>query len=139
MDIYLAKTMGGALMPLDSQGQEYVQSLAAGEVVRAAFKKDRSPGHHRKFFGILRLVFENQDKYLSEEGLRFAVMIAAGYADQIALEGDKVAFRPVSINWATMDQLEFEKFYKAALAAIPRLLPEFEGIDLDRELAMVTT
>jgi hypothetical protein len=33
-----------------------------------------------------------------------------------------------------MDQNEFNEFYNAALAAIPRLLPQFAGVDLDREL-----
>jgi hypothetical protein len=122
------------LKPIDGVGEEYIAALGTGEVVRATCKKDRNPGHHRKFFGLLRLVFSNQDKYLSQEALRFAVMVQAGYVDSIQLEGDKVAFKPVSISWAKMDQNEFNEFYNAALAAIPRLLPQFAGVDLDREL-----
>lgn len=139
MDYYLAKTLGGAMIPIDAAGQEYVDSLAAGEIVRGTFKKDRNPGHHRKFFALLKLVFENQDKYLSQEGLRFAIAVASGYCDEIALDGNKVTFKPKSINWASMDQQEFNTFYKSALQAIPRLLPQFEGIDLDRELSLVST
>ena len=134
MDIYLTRTLGNSLKPIDGTGEEYIASLAHGEVVRAVFKKDRNPGHHKKFFAILRLVHSNQDKYLSQEALRFAVMVQAGYVDTIQLEGDKVAFRPVSISWAKMDQVEFDKFYQAALAAIPRLLPQFINVDLDQEL-----
>jgi hypothetical protein len=85
------------------------------------------------------MVFQNQEKYLSQEALRFAVMVQAGYVDSIQLEGDKVAFRPVSLSWAKMDQNDFNDFYKAALAAIPRLLPQFAGVDLDRELLNTET
>lgn len=139
MDIYLVKTLLGALKPIDGTGEEYIGTLGTGEVVRAQFKKDRNPGHHRKFFGVLNLVYQNQTKYLSQEGLRFAVMIAAGYAEEIRLVGDTVGFKPKSISWSRMDQHAFDKFYNAALQAIPRLLPEFEGIDLDRELLDSTT
>lgn len=135
-DIYLTKTLGGALKPIDGLGEEYIGSLGAGEIVRATMKKDRIPGHHRKYFGLLRLVFSNQDKYLSQEALRFAVSIQAGYVDQIMLSGDKVALRPKSISWAKMDQSEFNDYYDAALKAIPELLPQFAGIDLDQELLL---
>jgi hypothetical protein len=107
--------------------------------VRGAFKKDRNPGHHRKFFGLLRMVFENQEKYLSQEALRFAVTIQAGYVEEIQLDGDRIALKPKSIAWAKMDQTEFDKFYNAALAAIKALLPQFEGVDLDRELINSST
>lgn len=136
-DFYFVKTLG-ALKPADGSAEEYLDTLGYGEIVRATCRKDRNPGHHRKFFGILGLVFKNQEKYLSLEALRFAVMVSAGYVDQIALEGDHVAFRPVSIAWAKMDQGAFDKLYNAALEAIPRLLPQFRGVDLDRELSLTT-
>ena len=137
-DIYLTKTLGGGLKPIDGLGEEYINGLGAGEIVRATMKKDRIPGHHRKYFGLLRLVFSNQDRYLSQEALRFAVSIQAGYVDQIMLSGDKVALRPKSISWARMDQNDFNDYYNAALKAIPELLPQFAGIDLDRELSLST-
>jgi Protein of unknown function (DUF1367) len=137
-DLYFVKTMGGALKAADGLSEEYLDTLGTGEVIRGRFVKDRNPGHHRKFFGLLNLVFKNQEKYLSQEALRFAVSIQSGYVEEIRLAGDVVAFKPQSISWAKMDQTEFEKFYNAALQAIPRLLPQFEGVDLDRELSLTS-
>ena len=134
MDLYLVKTLGGALKPIDEAGEDYVTSLGASEIVRAQCRKDRNPGHHRKFFGLLSMVFKNQEIYVSQEALRFAVSIQAGYVDEVRLAGDVVAFKPRSINWASMDQTAFDTFYKSALDAIPRLLPQFEGVDLDSAL-----
>lgn len=136
LEIYLAKTLGGTLKPVDGQGEDLVNGLGHGEIVRAVIKKDRNPGHHRKFFGLLQLVFKNQEKYLSLDGLLFAVKLQAGYADEVLLTGSKVALRPRSIAWSKMDQGEFDAFYNAALAAIKRLLPQFEHVDLDKELLL---
>ncbi len=136
VDIFLAKTMGGAFKPIDGKGEEYAASLGCGEIVRGVFTKARNPGHHRKFYGILRMVWENQEKYLSLDGLEFAVKVQAGYVDEIHLTGDKVALKPRSISWGKMDQHEFDGFYQAALMAIKELLPQFKDVDLDRELLM---
>jgi hypothetical protein len=133
-DIYLVKTLGGALKPIDGAGEEYVKSLGSGEIVLGRFKKARILPHHNKFFGILRMVFNNQEKYLSEEGLRKAITIQAGYVERIDLDGERFSLVPMSIAFEKMDQTEFNKFYDAALLAIPALLPQFEGMDLDREL-----
>ena len=135
-EIYLARTLGGTLKPIDGQGEEYLAELGMGEIVRAVIKKDRNPGHHRKFYGLLRMVYQNQEKYLSMDGLLFAVKIQAGYVDEIRLAGDKIALRPRSIAWSKMDQGEFKAFYEASLRAIKELLPQFADVDLDRELTL---
>lgn len=103
-------------------------------MIRVKLMKDRNPRHHRLFFALLHMVFQNQDKYLSQEALRFAVTVQAGWVDEIKLCGDRVALRPKSIAWGKMDQLEFKTYFDAALRAIPELLPQFDGVDLEQEL-----
>ena len=133
-DVYLVKTLSGALRPIDGTGEEYLQSIKTGEVVCGRFSRQRVPGHHRKLFGIIRLVFQNQEKYLSEEGLRKAITIQAGFVESIRLKGDEVRLVPMSLAWDKMDQAKFQEFYDAALLAIPELLPQFFGVNLEREL-----
>ena len=58
----------------------------------------------------------------------------AGYVDEIRLSGDRVALKPKSISFGSMDQAEFSKFYSAALQAIGQLLPELAGVDWEKEL-----
>jgi hypothetical protein len=137
-DFYLVRTLGG-LKPADDRTEDAVKNFGLGEIVRVKFYSSRNIRHHRLFFGLLNLVFVNQDKYLSLEGLRFAVTIQAGYVDEIKLAGDKVTLKPKSIAFARMGQVEFNEFFAAALAAIPVLLPQFEGVDLERELAVNST
>lgn len=132
-DTYLVKS-GDKLLPVDDHTRDEINSYGDGEILRVKFFRDRNPLHHRLFFGLLRLVFFNQERYVSQEALRFAVTVQAGYVDEIQLSGDKVALRPRSIAWAKMDQKEFDEFYAAALRAIPELLPQFDGVDIEAEL-----
>lgn len=132
-DTYLVKTIGG-LRPLDDGSRAVFDSYGNGEIVRVKVVKERNPRHHRLFFALLNLVFQNQQKYLSLEALRFAVTVQAGYVDEITLTGDRVLFRPKSISFGAMDQIEFKKFYDAALQAIKELLPGLADVDWEREL-----
>jgi hypothetical protein len=132
-DYYFAKTLGG-LAPADDLAREAIGFYGTGEILRVKLHRDRNPRHHRLFFGLLRLVFENQEKYLSQEALRFAITVQAGYVDEIRLGGDRVALKPKSISFGAMDQNEFKVFYDAALKAIPELLPDLAHVDWEREL-----
>lgn len=132
-DYYFAKTLGG-LAPVDDAAKEGIGAYGNGEIIRVKLYRDRNPRHHRLFFGLLKLVFDNQDKYLSTEALRFAITVQAGYVDEIRLQGDTVALKPRSIAFHSMDQNEFKLFYDAALKAIPELLPALAGVDWEREL-----
>lgn len=137
-DFYVVRTIGG-LKGADERTEEAIKGYGLGEIIRIKLFSGRNIRHHRKFFGILQLVFKNQEKYLSLEGLRFAVTIQAGYVEEIKLKGDTVVLKPQSINFTRMGQHEFNEFYEAALAAIPVLLPQFAGVDLDEELRMGAT
>lgn len=130
MDTYFAKTPD-SLVPVDEYTTEVLRQYGDGEVIRVKMFKDRNPRHHRLFFGLLRMIFQNQEKYLSQEALRFAVTIQAGWVDEIRLSGDRVALKPKSIAWGKMDQHEFKQYYDAALRAIPELLPQFAGVDIE--------
>jgi hypothetical protein len=132
-DVYFARTIGG-LAPVDDAAREAINHYGTGEILRAKLYRDRNPRHHRLFFGLLKLVFDNQERYLSTEALRFAITVQAGYVDEIRLSGDRVALKPKSISFGSMDQGEFKLFYDAALKAIPELLPELKGVDWEREL-----
>lgn len=132
-DHYFVRTLGG-LAPVDDAAKEAMNFYGTGEILRVKLHRDRNPRHHRLFFGLLGLVFQNQTRYLSQEALRFAITIQAGYVDEIRLSGDKVALKPKSLSWGKMDQAEFSEFYAAALKAIPELLPELGNVDWEREL-----
>ena len=132
-DTYLVKTSAG-LQPVDDHTREQLAYFGDGECFRVKIYRDRNIRHHRLFFGILNLVFANQEKYLSQEGLFFAVKVQAGYVEEIKLKGDAVMLKPRSIAFSAMTQSEFSDFYAAALKAIVELLPQFAGVNLEDAL-----
>lgn len=133
METWFVKTPV-SLRPVDDLSSEAMRAYGDGEIIRVKLMRDRNPRHHRLFFALLQLVYKNQEKYLSLEALKFAVTIQAGWVDEIKLAGDKVTLKPKSIAWGKMDQNEFNDYYAAALRAIPELLPQFAGVDLESEL-----
>jgi len=60
-------------------------------------RKQRNLGFHRKAFALLHVVFEAQEKYRTEEQLRMAMTLAAGYVKQFEID-EKTILVPES--WA---------------------------------------
>ncbi|MBS2011228.1 MAG: DUF1367 family protein [Cyanobacteria bacterium SZAS TMP-1] len=132
-DDYLIRTMFG-FKPAYEHTEQKMQGYGVGELIRVKFFKGRNIQFHRLYFGLLKLVFENQEKYLSLEALRFAVTVSAGYVEHIEIDGGRTILKPRSIAFSKMDEHEFKEYFGAALKAVPRLLPQFEGVDLEEWL-----
>lgn len=132
-DCYVVKTLFG-FKAADELTEQTAANYGLGELIRVKFYKGRNIKFHRLYFGLLKLVFENQETYLSMEGLRFAVTLSAGFADEVRLDGNRVALKPRSIAFSKMDEHEFKDYFAACVKAIPRLLPQFDGMDLEAEL-----
>lgn len=114
--ILLQKRLG-ALRPLDDAAETALRVFSEGEVVSIELpKRPRNVNHHRLFFGLLNLVFENTDgRFVSVEHLLTAVKIGTGHADLIALRDGTEIWHPRSISFAKMDQAQFRAFWDKAV------------------------
>ncbi len=134
MDVVLCKRIA-SLIPVDDEGKEALDGIGQGEMVKVKITKSRNLGHHRKFFSMLNLVLDNQEKYPSLRHLLTAVKIEAGWYEDAPIEvNGKLVYLPSSISFAKMDQLEFDKFYNDAISACCRLLPHMDAEDLKNEV-----
>lgn len=124
------------LAPADDAAREAVNSLSAGELVMLEVRRPRNLAFHRKFFGLVQIVFENQERFSTVERLLTAIKLEAGWYEDGPVEaGGKITYLPKSISFARMDALEFERFYREALDAITRLLPHLNAEDLEGVVA----
>lgn len=124
-----------SLIPVDDEGKEALDSIGQGELVRVKVTKARNLKHHRKFFSMLNLVFENQEKYPTVTHLLTAVKIEAGLYDDTPIDvNGKLVYLPKSISFAKMDQCAFDLFYINAIAACCRLLPHLNAEDIEQEV-----
>ena len=79
---------------------------------------------HRLFFAMLNLAFENQDKYESAELFLTVVKLGVHHCDTVVMPTGFITYTPKSINFAKMDQDDFNQFYeKAARYVTSEILP----------------
>ena len=135
------KVTGGRtklLMPSDDASQAILDGYRPGDIVRIQVSKPRHPGHHRKYWAMLKLVHEGtavQDLYLTTDHLHQALKGALGYYSEVKLPDGKVFQVVDSIAFESMDQNAFEAFYnKAVDLIVTQVVPNLDREDLVREV-----
>lgn len=115
--------------PTDPAAADFMKSLRHGEFITVEAKRPRNIQHHRLFFALVKIVFENQERYETEEHLLAALKVGLGHCDTVILKSGATAFLPRSISFAKMDQPAFNAFFdKAVDLVVKHFLP---GVDSD--------
>lgn len=108
--INLVKTLGG-LAGSTEQDRELLKAWRLGDVLRAEVRKPRNGQFHRKYFALLHLAFDNQERWERFDHFRTAVQIAAGHCETVIGFDGSVNYQPRSISFGSIDQMEFERLY----------------------------
>lgn len=118
MEIRLLKTHNNRLSPNDGQAEQYLTKVPFSELVICTVKRPRNPQFHRKFFSLLQLVFENQERYTNFDQFRKEIVMRAGfYEEHVHLTG-KVSYVAKSLAFGSMDETEFSDLYDKCCAVI---------------------
>ena len=118
MDLFLTKTLGGVLKPSFDSDYEKVKKLKVGEEYKCKITQPRNVKFHRKYFALINLVYQNQEKYNNSDDLRHDLTIASGYyRKSVDLQGNDVK-KAKSISFAKMTEFEFGELYSATLDSI---------------------
>ena len=110
MKIYCYKK-GRALYPADDDQWTKLSKLKEMDIVEVDVKKPRNIQFHRKYFALLNVVFEQQDKYINREHFRHEIQIRAGHFESFITEKGETVYIPKSISFASMDEHSFSKLY----------------------------
>lgn len=90
-----------------------VRALATGELLTFSYKVPRSTKFHNRHFVMLATVYEAQEKFVDEHAFRKWSEVGGGYCDMVpGAKGELVAV-PKSIDYDTLDDLEFEPVHRA--------------------------
>lgn len=127
MDIFLTRTLAG-LVPADEAAKQAVKRWKIGETLKCSVRKPRCYTNHKKYFALLSLTFENQDKYTSFEHFRKAVQIAAGHVDELITLDGEITLMPKSIAYDALDEMEFSKVFCETMTVCAKILGD---LDLD--------
>lgn len=132
--VLLERSLTG-LSPADELAKEALRGYKRGELIRVKMTRVRNPRHHRLFFALIGLVYENQDRYQSLEHMLTALKVALGHCETVICKDGKVAYLPKSISFAKMDQTEFDAFFNNTVDLVCKhFLPGVQSDDLRREV-----
>lgn len=133
MDIFCKVTPCG-LVPLHDSDLDLKKRLRVGSVVRCKVSNPRNYEHHKKFFALVRLTFDNLSLPLVEKWnirneydmlRRFKRDL--GYFTNTINEYGEHEIEYLSISFAAMEQHEFEQFYNQCIDLV--LFKYIKGID----------
>ena len=109
----------GALLPADEDAAEVLRKVANGREVLVEVKTPRSVRQHRLFFGLLKLLVDNSDAFVSVDDALKRVKIACGEVDELIDAGTGQVFYTLrSIAFASCDQTRFAALFDLAVRVI---------------------
>lgn len=134
MKITLIKNLNGKFTPAYDTDYELAKKIEVGEPFEFEYKKPRNYKFHKKFFALLNLVFQNQERYTSLEHLRKDLIIEAGYYDTRYDFQGKEILEAHSISFANMDEVEFSELYNRCVDVVVKYF-NFDREDIAENVA----
>lgn len=142
MKIYLKKSLS-SLVPADDEAAEALKKYKQGDTVSCEIRKPRNVDHHRKYFALLNLVVDNQERFRNTQELLDAIKFELGYVEtrrKIVKETGSWKYSefyqvPKSISFTSMDQHTFDRFYSKSIDIIlQHILPGINRDELEAEV-----
>lgn len=106
----LMRRVGATLSPIDEVSAEGLKSVRQGEVVTVTIKKPQNPKLLAFFWALVRKVYENQERYATEQELVAALKVAAGARTVVFMSDGREVLVPKSISADEMDDIELRAF-----------------------------
>lgn len=147
-EIVLAKTPGGALVPVDPAGVEYISKLKIGAGVNVSIKRHNNLAFHRKMFALANLAYEAWEPgQLEYKGIpieknfdqfREDITILAGFYYTRVRLNNEIRFIAKSWSFGSMEDDEKERLYNGIINVIlSRILTHYTRADLDEVVEKV--
>ena len=106
----------GDFRPADEATRDRMNRLRKGQYYSFQYKRIRNYQFHKKYFAMLKLAFDNQEEFSSEEWLRRYTMLGIGRVETVITRDGKTVYMPESISFDKMDENEFEEVYQKTLS-----------------------
>lgn len=133
MELFCKVTPYG-LVPMYDSDLDLKKHLKVGTVVKCKVRNPRNYEHHKKFFALVRLTYDNLPgnlaeawKIHNEEDMLRRFKRDLGYYTSTYNERGEREIEYRSISFAAMEQHEFERFYNQCIDLV--LFRYIKGID----------
>ncbi len=118
MKFTIVKQLNNTFKVAYESDYEKMKRIKVGDFLECEIKKPRNYEFHKKFFALIQMIFQNQERYNNIDDLREDLIVEAGfYTWRENFKGDRVK-KAKSISFANMDDHEFSDFYSAVLDEI---------------------
>ncbi|MFK5981426.1 MAG: DUF1367 family protein [Flavobacteriaceae bacterium] len=118
MRLALVKQLDNSFKSAYDSDYDYIKKLKVGEIYFFEVKRERNIKFHRKFFALIRMIYQNQTHYDFEDELREDLLISAGiYTTHISFWGEETK-KAKSLKFSNMNQDEFDDMYNSVLDEI---------------------
>lgn len=121
MKLTLIKQLNGTFKVAYPSDYENAKKIPLNEPFEIDYKKQRNIKFHRKFFALIKLVFDNQEQFSNIEILRKELTIEAGFYNEYPNYQGEVKKDAKSISFSSMDEIEFNEFYDRIIDAIVKI------------------
>lgn len=113
---------GKGAIPVTPADAEALDELSQDVTYRATFTRaqGRSLRHHRLLFALIEIARENYDGELTKDAVLDVLKLRTGHVRLTQLATGEVIMAPASINFASMDQDAFNKWFPRAVDVLCR-------------------
>ncbi len=95
-----------------------MKRIKVGDFLECEIRKPRNYKFHKKFFALMNMIFQNQERYNNIDDLREDLTIEAGYyVKRENMQGETIK-KAKSISFSKMDEHEFNDYYSKVLDCI---------------------
>lgn len=123
----------GEWQPLNDHDRETSDKIPSMEEALFVMQRPRNSAFHRKYFAMLKIVFDNQEQFKNQEHLRHYLQMKAGFVDIVATPNGTMHL-PSSIAYDKMDATQFEDLYEKVLVEVLSFI-NLERETLEQELS----
>lgn len=118
----LIKTSNGLIPYTDEDADDY-RRVGIGDILKAKALDERNVLHHRKFFALINVVFDNMPEqydrhFPTRDDLRHELIKRAGFYNEYTDLKGKKQFRAESMSFDNMSQKRFEELYDRVLDVV---------------------
>ena len=118
MKITIVKNLNNTFSIAYNSDYEQAKKLKAGVEYQCEIKRPRNYNFHKKYFSLIQMLFENQERYINIDHLRKDLTIEAGfYTTRKDIHGNDIK-EADSISFASMKQEDFDELYSKTLDVI---------------------
>ncbi|WP_069677002.1 DUF1367 family protein [Formosa sp. Hel1_33_131] len=118
MKLFLVKQLNNTLKVAYNSDYDKIKKLKVGEEYQCEVKQPRNLKFHRKFFSLINMLFDNQERYSNSDRMRKDLIIEAGFYDEWVDFQGVIQREAKSISFASMTEDDFSDLYSKVIDVI---------------------